>query len=790
MKLVQQRLLRGANLYATVPCLMALIDLGEAANLTAARLDATHARVARLLPELRDHAVASGPADLGDLIAVSCALVQQRAGAAPGAFTHSCLTSRHTERRIVFAYQIEHVAQAALALTLTLFDTLLHEAPFDLAAGVDALRAQAQRYCLPPVARAVADAALARGIPVMRVSEHASLLQLGWGSRQRRFLEGASGSALLGRAIAADRQLTRALLEEAGIGVPRGATVDNIDDACRVARRLGGGVAVWPADTLVHSLADSLADSLDNSLAGAGPATGYEQEDDIAAASAVALAMGERVIVERAVSAPLRQITVLQGRASVAPAGAADHAPRAASVLAERAAAKIGLPDAVVQVALADPPVVVGLRALARAPGFESAAAPDGAAQQEPGRIPIIAVTGTNGKTTTTLMIAHITRLAGLRTGCTTTQGVFLDGVPAMRGDCTGYWSHRAVLSAPQVDIAVLEAARGGILKRGLAFDHCTVAVMLNVSDDHLGLEGVDTVADLASVKSVVVKAASGAAVLNADDPHCVAMAPQLRRETALIYFSMSDTHPLVCSHVASGGSAVVLRGDAIVVLRDGAEETLMPVTSIACTAGGRARFNIANALAATAALVGAGFTLAPIVRGLASFASDAHSNPLRMNMFEVRGIRVIVDYAHNQAAYAALGQMARALEPGKLVGVVTVPGDRRDVDLRAIGAICARQFDTLVVYESAGRGRPHGQAAALICDGAREAADNAAHYGKSIQQHDDVHEAVRQALAMCDAGDVVAFACGTSLNVLVDALRPVDPESAERIARQIASPA
>ena len=179
-------------------------------------------------------------------------------------------------------------------------------------------------------------------------------------------------------------------------------------------------------------------------------------------------------------------------------------------------------------------------------------------AQPDQGRIPLIAVTGTNGKTTTTLMIAHAVRLAGLRTGHTTTQGIFIGERMVGQGDCTGYWSHRTVLGSPEVDFAVLETARGGLLKRGLAFDVCTVGVMLNVSDDHLGMDGVETVEDLARVKSTVI-AASQTAVLNADDRHCVAARGCLAPGANVIFFSMDAANAALRAHLADGGCGVWL---------------------------------------------------------------------------------------------------------------------------------------------------------------------------------------------------------------------------------------
>lgn len=243
------------------------------------------------------------------------------------------------------------------------------------------------------------------------------------------------------------------------------------------------------------------------------------------------------------------------------------------------------------------------------------------------GRIPVIAVTGTNGKTTTTLMIAHAAALAGGCTGHATTHGVSIGGRTVATGDCTGYWSHRAVLSAPEVDIAVLETARGGILKRGLAYDRCTVGVVLNVSDDHLGMEGVSTVEQLARVKELVAACASGAAVLNADDQHCVAMARRIGNAAELIYFSLHSANAAMRAHIGGGGRALFLDGPDLVIAGGASRRVLMSASDIPCTLRGRARYNIANSLAAAAP---SPRTSMPTPRSMTSAVSSSIPTPCR----------------------------------------------------------------------------------------------------------------------------------------------------------------
>jgi len=400
---------------------------------------------------------------------------------------------------------------------------------------------------------------------------------------------------------------------------------------------------------------------------------------------------------------------------------------------------------------------------------------------QDDGRIPTVAVTGTNGKTTTSLLIAHTARLTGQRTGVTTTEGVYIDGQRIMEGDCTGYRSARALLTSPEVDFAVLETARGGILKRGLAYDKCDVSVVLNISSDHLGLDGVDTVEELAKVKAVVAQRASRAVVLNAEDDYCVAMAQDLAADVEVLYFALDADNPVLLRHLEAGGRGVYLEDNTMVLATGARHEALVDVRQMPVSLNGCARYNIANALAATAALAASGFGNAEIADGMRSFVSDSKHNPLRSNLFDVDGVTVIVDYAHNCAAYAALAETARAMTPGRVVGVVAAPGDRRDADLVDIGRTCAAGFDELVVYETENRGRAPGSVAELLVQGARLgriASDG-------LQCELDVHKAIRAGLAMCQPGDVLVFGCGSSISELTEALRPTRPEIAQRIAAE-----
>jgi cyanophycin synthetase len=278
----------------------------------------------------------------------------------------------------------------------------------------------------------------------------------------------------------------------------------------------------------------------------------------------------------------------------------------------------------------------------------------------------------------------------------------------------------------------------------------------------------------------VVARAARRAAVLNAQDAHCVAMRSCLRRGVEIIYFSMDHEAPVLLRHLAQGGRAVYLKDGHMMLGSCGQHRPLLDVKAMPAALDGHAMHNVANAMAATAALIGAGHAPELALAALSSFVSDASSNPLRANLFEAGGIAILVDYAHNGAACASLVTMARSLCSGRLRAVITVPGDRRDCDLADIGRICGAGFDDLLVYEAEPRGRPPGDTASHLLAGARATGAG------WIDAEPDVRQALARMLARCQAGDMLVFTCGGSLDDLIAVLRPLYPAAAQAIERQV----
>lgn len=338
-----------------------------------------------------------------------------------------------------------------------------------------------------------------------------------------------------------------------------------------------------------------------------------------------------------------------------------------------------------------------------------------------PSRVPIIAITGTNGKTTTTRLIAHLFKQTGQIVGYTTTDGTYLGDYLAEPGDNTGPQSAQLILQDPTVEVAVLESARGGILRSGLAFNACDVGVVLNVAADHLGLGDIDTVDQMARVKSVVPETVmpNGYAVLNADDPLVSAMAGRVNAQIA--YFSMNPENELIKAHTQKGGLAAVYENGYLSILKGDWTLRIEPAVNVPLTLGGRAPFMIANALAASLAAFAQGVDIKDIRAALLTFKASSGQTPGRMNLFNLGKFHALVDYAHNAHSYEALAGFVQNW-PGERIGVVGGPGDRRDEDFVTLGTLSANMFDRIVIKEDDDtRGRPRGEAARLIAHGLQQ---------------------------------------------------------------------
>lgn len=371
----------------------------------------------------------------------------------------------------------------------------------------------------------------------------------------------------------------------------------------------------------------------------------------------------------------------------------------------------------------------------------------------ETGRIPIVAVTGTNGKTTTARMIATALKVRRLTVGLASTDGIYMGSRCLFTGDTTGPWSAETILTDCRTEVAVLETARGGILRAGLGYDWANVAVVTNISGDHLGQDGVEDLEDLVYVKSLVVERVwrNGHVVLNADDPHVFGMSRYARGR--IIYFSTEPDNLNVRKHIAKGGQAVYLRGNCIWLAQGHDEKAVLYLADVPATLDGRAQHNVENCLAAVGALAGLGLTHEEIRNGLRGFAGDLATNQGRFNLHQLGGVQVIVDYGHNPAALEAALQTARGITEGRLIGVIAAPGDRRDETLLDVGAVAGRYCQRVVVKEDADlRGRRPGEVAQILAEGVRRGGLPAG-FTETVL---DEAEATRRGLSLAQPGDTV----------------------------------
>ncbi|MDT0215180.1 cyanophycin synthetase [Rothia sp. ARF10] len=425
-----------------------------------------------------------------------------------------------------------------------------------------------------------------------------------------------------------------------------------------------------------------------------------------------------------------------------------------------------------------------------------------------PSRVPIVAVTGTNGKTTTSRMIAHIMKGVGRKVGMTSTDGIVVDERLVFKADASGPKSARMVLQNPRVDFAVMEVARGGILREGLGYDRNDVAVVTNIAPDHLGLRGIDTIEQLADVKAVIVEAVprNGFAVLNADDK----LVRKMRRKCSgsIVWFTMSapgtPVRDFVDDHCRRGGRAVVLepsdKGDMIVIRHGRRAMQLAWTHLLPATFGGTAMFNVANAMAAAGAAFAVGTGLHEIRQGLRTFSTSYYLSPGRMNQVNVNNIDVIVDYCHNAPGMKVLGEFveryadakAGSSDLGKIsrLGVIATAGDRRDEDMRELGTLAAQHFDVIVVREDERlRGRKPGETAGHVAEGAKAAMAEGARC-RQVEIVTDELSAVRHVMARANPGDIVVVCVdqhGVVMNELETMTKQAQPGT--RTADSLADP-
>ncbi len=367
----------------------------------------------------------------------------------------------------------------------------------------------------------------------------------------------------------------------------------------------------------------------------------------------------------------------------------------------------------------------------------------------KPKNIPVISITGTNGKTTTTRLISYVLKLMGNTVGMTSTEGIYIGDECIDIGDDTGYDSAKAVLLNKDIDVAVLETARGGMIKKGLAYDLADVGIITNITEDHLGLNEVCTMEDLSFVKSLVLEAVkpNGYSVINADDEWSRKLIDRAKGE--IIYFSKDKNNPLIKKNIEEGKKAVFIDGDMLCVINNNRKYNVIKINDIPLTLNGKLLFNIENALAACAALVGLGIDYCMIARGFNKFKLDNKHNSGRFNIYELDGRTIILDYGHNLEGYRAIFESLKNIEHNNLIGVIGIPGDRSNNMATNIGKISEEYLDFIIIKEDRDkRGRKIGEVANLIKSGIR----NKEKYKVLLEEC----EAFKEAINISSNGDVI----------------------------------
>jgi cyanophycin synthetase len=383
--------------------------------------------------------------------------------------------------------------------------------------------------------------------------------------------------------------------------------------------------------------------------------------------------------------------------------------------------------------------------------------------ENAPSTIPLFAVTGTNGKTTTTRLLAHIAKSSGYKPGYTTTDGIYINGYKIQEGDTTGPASGTTVLRDPTVDFAVLETARGGLLRAGLCFDQCDVGIITNIKEDHLGLNDIETLRDLAKVKAVVARSVkeTGWAILNAEDRYCRMVANELDCNVA--FFSMDENNETIQNQIAKGIPVAVFENNNVTVIIGKERVIINAVSNIPLTENGKCQFMVANVLAATLAAYSWGFTKMQIQSALQTFVPSYEQTPGRMNLFEFNDYKVLVDYAHNPHGMLAMKDYLLQVEAKRKIGIIAGIGDRRDEDTIELASIAATMFDHIIVrQEHSLRGKTIDEINNLVVKGIRSVSDLV-----KIDLVPEESEAIKHALAIAQEGDFIVALSDTHKKVV-----------------------
>ena len=856
MEISRIRALRGPNLWSRHTSIQALVQC-EGEETAFSHMPGFEARIRARFPLIGPMRPIGYDGELSIAHAVQHAALNLQAQAGcPVTFGRAAPTTDAGLYQIVFEYTEEAVGRRALELAEALCLAAKSDTPFDLDAALKELRDLDEDERLGPSTGSIVKAAIARDIPYRRLTR-GSLVQFGWGSKQRRIQAAEIDStSAISESIAQDKDLTKELLRAAGVPVPVGKVVKTVEEGWQAALDIGLPVVTKPFDgnqgkgvtvnivsrdhfEIVFAVAKEFSDHVivEKFI------TGHDYRVLVVGDKLVAVARREpphvlgdgvhtvRELIEIENTDPRRgeghgtSLTkiridnivhsrlavqgysidsvlpkgaraVLRNNANLSTGGTAtdvtDDVHPEAAVRCIQAAKMVGIDIAGVDVVCENigrplEEQSAGIVEINAAPGLRMHLDPSYGqgrdvgkvvidtmfAPGDSGRIPTVAVSGTNGKTTTARLTSHLIEQTGKRMGMTSTDGVYVHNQRIDTGDCSGPKSARNVLLHPEVDAAVFEVARGGILREGLGFDRCDVSIVTNIGEgDHLGLNYITTTEELAVVKRVIVQnvGPQGTAVLNAADPNVVKMAASCPGQ--VIFFAQDAQLSAMLSHRAQGKRVVYREGNAIVASEAAIAERI-DLSGIPLTRNGTIGFQVENAMAAIAAAWALGIDWNTIRVGLASFVNDAGTAPGRFNVFDYKGATLIADYGHNPDAILALVKAVEALPAKQRWVVISGAGDRRDEDLRRQTEILGDAFDGAILYQDAcQRGRADGEVLALLQQGLANA--------KRTRQIEEIHGeflAIDTALAKLQAGDL----CLILIDQVEEALAHIAQRCAEK---------
>jgi len=817
LKILEHRALRGPNYYSRYVAIFMRLDIGELENRPSDQVPGIVDRFTELLPTLYEHRCSIGEKggflervqrgtwaghcvehvaiELQNLIGFSVGYGKTVDSYEPGIYN------------IVYRYRDEACGLAAGVEAVDIVERVFNGREVDLEPVIDRLKAIRDANMLGPSTASIVEAAKRRDIPYQRLTEDSSYVQLGHGHLQERIQATVTGrSSLIGYGIADDKNWTKQILGDAGIPVPQGQVCYAFEEALDAARYIGYPVVVKP---LVGNHGRGVTTDIndDAGLKEAYDAAYYRNETVVVERFVRGEDHRLLVVDGKLVAAARRRPAHVVGdgkstlkelidRENQDPRRGVGHENLLTQIVVDEQTQRlIGQQGLTLESVIADDQIIFlkstanlrtgGTDLLAETlsrpleeqsaavvevnagPGFRMHLSPTHGQGREVGarvvdmlfpgggngRVPISAITGTNGKTTTVRLLSHMLRHAGRNVGMACTGTIEIDNHVVMRGDYSGPQAASIVLREPTVEQAVLEVARGGIMRRGLGFDECDVGVMLNVASDHLGERDIHTLDELARCKSVVIDAVrkGGTAVLNADDERCLEAQEWARGD--VVFFSLDPSSRTIRHHVHNHGVAFTVHKGNIVMRQGQVQAEIIPVVDVPITFDGHASFNIANALAAAAAAHGLGLSAADIQMGLQTFYPTAGQNPGRTNLIEADGVNVLIDYGHNVPALKALAELVGSFTANRRISVASAPGNRRDEDLKALGAQLAAMHDELFICEPDPRGRPVGEAAGLLRQGA-ESAKSPCEVSLVLDEHD----AVEQAMDRAAAGDLLVL--------------------------------